>query len=234
MMTSGVVGAMALIILSPIALRGLFAGIDVDWPLLSNIGQTYGAVSALLAAGALVVLGFSVALQAREVRHSREQAARSTQFELMRMILDDPVYREVVGWGAQEGLASDEFRRDIYLNLLLNWWRMLWEFKDMPEVEVREAARRDVFSGKAGRDYWRRQGEKRLLFAKTRRERRFEEIFAEEHAAAMVAEPVEPPPDRRRNVRSAAGRRAVIAAALGAGAVAGMACHRLLWRSRAA
>ncbi|MFV2175287.1 DUF6082 family protein [Actinomadura sp. LOL_011] len=61
------------------------------------MGQTYGAVSALLAAGALVVLGFSVALQAGEARHAREQAARGTQFELMRMILDDPVYREGEG-----------------------------------------------------------------------------------------------------------------------------------------
>lgn len=234
MMAFGVFGAMALIIFSPFVLREIFSGTDVDWPLLSDIGQTYGAVSALLAAGALVVLGFSVALQAREARHAREQAARGTQFELMRMILDDPIYREVVGWSSQDGLTPDEFRRDIYLNLLLNWWRMLWEFKDMPEVEVRQAARGDLFSGNAGRDYWRRQGRARMSYAKTRRERRFEEIFAEEYEAAIAAGPVEPTPGPRGTDRGAAGRQAgVVVAALGAGAVAGIVGRRLLRRSRA-
>jgi hypothetical protein len=227
-MVSSVIGAMVLVILSPLAMLGMFADIDVDWPLLGNIGQTYGAVSAMLAAAALAVLGVSVALQAKEMRHAREQAARSTQFELMRMMVDDPVYREVVGWDSREGLSSDELRRDVYINLLLNWWRMRWEFKDMPEHEVRAAARGDIFFGSAGRDYWRRRGEQRLSFAKTRRERRFEEMFAEEYAAAMAAGPEEPPLERRRN-----GRRVGIAVALGAGAVAGMACHRLLHRPRA-
>ncbi|CNF16636.1 Uncharacterised protein [Mycobacterium tuberculosis] len=225
-MMSTVIGAMVLVILSPLAMLGMFADIDVDWPLLGNIGQTYGAVSAVLAAAALAVLGVSVALQAKEMRHAREQAARSTQFELMRMMVDDPVYREVVGWDSREGLSSDELRRDVYINLLLNWWRMRWEFKDMPEHEVRAAARGDIFFGSAGRDYWRRRGEQRLSFAKTRRERRFEEMFAEEYAAAMAAGPEEPSPARRTN-----GRRVGIAVALGAGAVAGMACHRLLHRS---
>ncbi|MFD0901709.1 DUF6082 family protein [Actinomadura sediminis] len=227
----GIIAAMAVIIFSPFFMREMFAGSDVDWPLLSNIGQTYGAVSALLAAGALVVLGFSVALQAREARHAREQAARGTQFELMRMVLDEPVYRDVVGWSAQDGLTSDEFRRDLYINLLLNWWRMQWEFKDMSEPEVRQAARRDLFSGNAGRDYWRRHGDLRRSFALTRRGRRFEEIFAEECAAAIASGPVGPQSARRSPDRGAVGRRTGVAVAvLGGAAVAGMVGRRLLRR----
>ncbi|WP_051301112.1 DUF6082 family protein [Actinomadura rifamycini] len=229
----GVAATIVLVILSPFVLRELFAGSAVDWPLLSNIGQTYGAVSALLAAGALALLGFSVALQAREVRHAREQAARTAQFELMRVMLDDPVYREVVGWSARDGLAPDDFRRDLYINLLLNWWRMRWEFKDMSEAEVRYAARGDLFSGNAGRDYWRRRGEARLSFVANRRARRFEKIFAEEYEAAVAAGPVGPTPARSEAARGAASRRAGAAVvALGAGAVAGMAWRVLARRAR--
>lgn len=46
----------------------------------------------------------------------------------MRMMFDDPVYQEVVGSGTREGLSSDELRRDLYINLLLNWWRTRWEW----------------------------------------------------------------------------------------------------------
>lgn len=204
-MALGVVGMLALILGSPFALRALFADSETNWSLLSDIGQTYGAVSALLAAGALLLVGFSVALQAREVRHAREQAARGQQFDLMRMVLDDQFYRELFGVDAPGGLSAEEFRGDIYFNLLLNWWRMRWEFKDMLEREVRDAARNDFFAGQAGLDYWRRRGRARLLYAKTRRERRFEEMFAEEYEAAVAAGAARP---GRRNGRRSARRQA--------------------------
>ncbi|TMR07138.1 hypothetical protein ETD83_01580 [Actinomadura soli] len=223
---------LALAGLSPFLLDAAYSGTRMDWARLSDIGETFGAISALLSATALVALGMSLALQAREVRHAREQAARSAQFELMRLILEEPVYQEVLGRRLREGLTKDELRRDIYLNLLINWWQMRWEFKDMPEVEVREAARLDLFSAEAGRDYWRRRGEARLSYANSRRGRRFNEIFDAEYRAAMVRvedeEADEEPVSQRAVTLAARARQAGVAVLLlVAGAVAGSVFRRL-------
>lgn len=49
-----VIVSMGLVVLSPLALRALDNGDEVDWNRLSNIGETYGAVSAIVAAVALL------------------------------------------------------------------------------------------------------------------------------------------------------------------------------------
>lgn len=232
---TGLAGIAALVVvaLSPFILQLGYSGSRMDWGRLSDIGETYGAISALLSGGALVILGISLALQAREIRHAREQAARNTQFELMRMMLDEPAYQEVLGGRMRDGLTVDEVRRDIYLNLLLNWWQMRWEFGDMPEIEVREAARMDLFSAPAGRDYWRRRGTARMSYANSRRGRRFNEIFDEEYREASLRDSWERATRRRRADSALSRRRAgMVAALVGTGLTAGALSYRLMARSR--
>lgn len=118
-----------------------------------------------------MAIGWSLRLQVQELRHAREQAARTTQNELMRMLLDEPLYRAAVGGGPDPDVTEDEFRQGVYLNLLLNAWQLRWEFGDMDEREVRAIAESEIFCATPGHDYWRRFGAARLAAANTRRAR---------------------------------------------------------------
>jgi hypothetical protein len=64
--------ASGLVAASPFALR-LLSGRVTDWGQLSLIGQTYGAASALLAVLALIGVAFTLFMQAREAKSSRER-----------------------------------------------------------------------------------------------------------------------------------------------------------------
>src|SRR5690349_1967572 len=95
-MTAGVtIVLVALVTLSPLAFRGLLSFPGINWATLSNVGQTYGAVSALLAALALSGVVVSIFFQVRESRYNRIQVARARQFDLARLAMDNPFYLEV-------------------------------------------------------------------------------------------------------------------------------------------
>jgi hypothetical protein len=51
--TVSIIAFLILVILSPLVLRLLASSFNLNWSNLSNIGQTYGAVSALITALAL-------------------------------------------------------------------------------------------------------------------------------------------------------------------------------------
>lgn len=92
-----VIVSMGLVALSPLALHLLDDGSQVDWNRLSGIGETYGAVSAIIAAFALFGVMVSLVIQNREVRGARRIARRAHHVELMRMAMDDSRYMEC--WG---------------------------------------------------------------------------------------------------------------------------------------
>jgi hypothetical protein len=69
---------------SPIAMQWL-AGRSVDWARLSNVGQAYGGVSAVLSALAFCGIAVSLAFQWQQVRISQVVASRERHFELVRL-----------------------------------------------------------------------------------------------------------------------------------------------------
>ena len=69
--------SLTLVTLSPFALRVIIFLPGINWVKLSNVGQTYGAVSALVAALALAGVAISIAMQAREARYNRWEAGRA-------------------------------------------------------------------------------------------------------------------------------------------------------------
>jgi hypothetical protein len=165
----------ALVIISPLALRAIALIPNISWPELSNIGQTYGAVSALLAALALVGVAASVLMQNRELRHSRWESGRARHFEIIRMALDDPLYRQVYGARA---MPENEARLEGYVNLLLEYWAMLWEFGDIQEERLRTILA-ELLGSSAGHAYWQKFGSSRLHEAGTKHERAFQRIADE-------------------------------------------------------
>ncbi|MFF4194265.1 DUF6082 family protein [Nonomuraea sp. NPDC001831] len=81
---------------SPLLLK-LLVPEDARWQQLSAVGETYGAASAILSAFALVAIGFSLFLQAKEMRLSRSAANRAHHLQLMQLQMTHPVLRRGLG-----------------------------------------------------------------------------------------------------------------------------------------
>ena len=175
---------LALVTASPLALRSLANLRQFDWLRLSNVGQTYGAISAMLVVIGLSGVAVTVFLQVRESRHTRVQAARTRHYDLMRMALDDPVLMEVSNQ-LRRLPTHNERRQAIYINLLLRFWLMLWEFNDISEARLRSYAA-DLFETEPSRTYWRKIKTQPSL-ADTRKERRFTQIVSEEYQNSITS-----------------------------------------------
>lgn len=108
--------ALALVLASPLALTVFEDGAaDRDWRRLSEIGQTYGAVSALLSTLALGGVLVSLLLQRQAARLEREQAQRALHVELMRMAIENPDLQACFGpFG--DGLSDVERGQWTYIN----------------------------------------------------------------------------------------------------------------------
>ena len=180
---------------SPVALD-LFDGDAARWERLSFIGQTYGAASALLSAFALAGIVVTLVLQARDTKVSREQGQRLTHSELLKMALENPVYRRA--WGpVLPGRDPDADLQQIYVNLIFSSWQMSFELKTMDERLLREVTS-SLFKGAPGRRFWAGARETRIATSVTRRERRFHRIVDEMYQAAEAEGPPLPseePPD---------------------------------------
>jgi len=185
-----VIVSMGLVVLSPLALRALDNGDEVDWNRLSNIGETYGAVSAIVAAVALLGVMVSLVVQSREARAARKNARRAHHVELMRMAMDDPRYMEC--WGPY---LTDDFAAEgqyTYVNLIIAHWYSEYEVGELPDILLRATAA-SVFASAPGRLYWRNTGTFWRDNYSGRRVRRFHRVLEETYQAA-IKKPASTPP----------------------------------------
>jgi hypothetical protein len=188
-----------LVLMSPFALRALGNVHGFNWAKLSNIGQTYGAISAILVALGLSGVAVTVFLQVQEARQSRVQAARDRHHELMRMALEDPVLMQALQ--PLPDFSDDEHKQVVFLNLIVQFWLMLWKFDDIDEIELRRQLAAELFSTPIGRRSWSQyQGARNDTEARRARGRRFYDILDEEYhsATAAYAKPA-PSPTTRAN-----------------------------------
>jgi hypothetical protein len=174
---------LAFIVLSP-AVLGLLSGDTNYWARLGNIGQTYGAASALISVLALTGVAGSLFFQAREAKASRDQALRSLHLDLMKMAMEDHAYAE--SWGPffddDDHVAQ---RQHMYINLIIEHWRMMCEFGSMTEVHLR-AVSHIVFLGDPGRRFWADARELRLRSAGSKFERNFHQVLDDEYQKVLV------------------------------------------------
>jgi uncharacterized protein DUF6082 len=171
-----VAGAMILVLISPLGIYELVAVQHTDWERLSYVGQTYGAVSALLDAAALVGVVVSVLLQVRETALSRVQAGRSRHFELIQMAMQDPLLMQAFHSLSDSAEAN---RLNAYVSLLIQNLQMLWDSRDIEEDELRSNLA-DLLVTDAGRRYWQQFGHVRMsLFTDRRRQQEFVQIIDE-------------------------------------------------------
>jgi hypothetical protein len=172
----------------------------VSWPFvfarLSNVGQFYGTISALASSLALVGIAISLLHQARAGHTAREQAIRSLQQQLIRMEMDDPALMTAIGapWGLPIPAESAIIRDHLYIHMWATFWAGNYVVGELNATAVREVARLELFSSKAGRTYWATV-RKRALSTNEGRYLRFARIVDEEYQKVIannvpVADPV--------------------------------------------
>jgi hypothetical protein len=181
------VGALAT---APILLTAI-RGQSKDWSELSDIATTYGAAAALLSVLALAGVAVSLVFQARETKASRDQALRTLHVDLLRMAMDNEVYRRC--WGDFfDSTDPDEQRAQMYVNMIFSHWEMMFELNALSEVALREAAG-IVLAGPDGRRFWAGSRDIRAKSASTRRKRHFHAIVDAEYLRLPSSTPGTPP-----------------------------------------
>ncbi|TDB80272.1 DUF6082 family protein [Micromonospora sp. KC721] len=226
---------LAAVLFSPIGLLWIGERPGYDWPLLGNVGEAYGAASAILAGLALIGVAASLVIQAREAKAAREQALRGLHTDLLKMAIDDPGLLEC--WGPiEQSTDLDWFRKHVYANLIVSHWQLMWEVDVLSEPHL-EVLADQFFKGAIGRRFWTEARGPRMKAETSRRARRFTIVVDRSYQAAIDAGPAtdetsSPPPhlpevgaDVQRVQRGGAGSGAAclaIGVVLGAcGALAG-------------
>lgn len=179
---------LALVALSPLALRELGSIRGVHWSQLSDIGQTYGAASALLTGLALIGVAGSIVFQVRAINVSRKQAMREQHAHLIEMALTDPLYQRA--WGGLHDIygSTDKYRQHGYINLIVSFWQNDYVLSGFSENALRGAAS-SFFRGEAGRDFWADTRDLRLQSSQGRRDKRFCHIMEQEYQKAITTGP---------------------------------------------
>ncbi|WP_148308152.1 DUF6082 family protein [Actinoplanes friuliensis] len=127
------IGFLAVIVASPWLTRSL-VGRPGDWRELSEVGQAYGGISAILSGLAFCGIACSLILQWHQTRLSQSMTARERHFELVKMGLEDPsliMQTEVPG-------GDPAMRRKFLVcSLWMAHWAMLWDTRTVDRTELR-------------------------------------------------------------------------------------------------
>ena len=227
-----VIALVATMVLSPFLTTAL-ARFELEWPLLSNVGESYGAVATVLSGAALIGVVAAAILQARQTRISAEQAVRQMHLEIQREAWKDPNLlraTELVPLGREE-LA----RRFAFLNIYFMYLRMGYLSGHISIDEIEDLAAHS-FSTSAGNYYWRRVSshlhrhfERNFVQAL---ERGFERSQEQLEGFFLDDEDVAAGPKPSNSERARIRRTALMTSAAVAGALASEGARRLLSRSR--
>jgi hypothetical protein len=179
----GVVAMLLVLALSPLTLLAVDHFFPSDWGRLGNIGQAYGAVSALFAGVAVGGVSLSMVWQARQLRVSELQAQRMLQFEVMKLMINDPSLRAISP--PSTGSSVDEWKMHIVTNLLFVSLLMGYEIREISPDSLRDSMR-SRFDSPFGRRFWPRVRESYASNATTTLRQQFIHIVDEEHERAMA------------------------------------------------
>jgi hypothetical protein len=187
--------ALVLVIFSPFAITRL-EGLSKDWAELSNIGSTYGGISALISSIALGAVVISLLYQARAGHTAREQSIRSLQQQLIRMEMEDPTLMTAMGapWGLPIPAESANIRAHLYIHMWTTFWAGNYVVGELTGPAVRKLVRSELFNSNAGREYWTTIREN-VLSTNEGKYRHFARIVDEEYWKVLasnvpIAEPV--------------------------------------------
>jgi hypothetical protein len=139
-----------LIVLAPFATARL-TSLPLDWKGLSDIGQAYGALSAVLSAFALCGIAASLVMQRQQYRLSEAQTFRERHYDLIKLTFEDPELKPC--WGESSSGSGLTEKEAAYCNLIIDHWYMMWRIGHLSQAELHRVAA-SFFKGEAGRAYW--------------------------------------------------------------------------------
>jgi hypothetical protein len=149
---------------------GIVAGLSStrstqNWQLLSNVGQAFGGLNALLSGLALLALVVTFSLQLRELRSQQAELAlqrtalhrsatadlRKLHVDLIKMALDDTELAEV--WPSYHEWNETRRRQYLYVNLILQNISLQTELGNLSPAQAESSLRR-LFKSPLVREYW--------------------------------------------------------------------------------
>ncbi|MEV4423555.1 DUF6082 family protein [Patulibacter sp. NPDC049589] len=193
------IAAMISVALTPLLLGRLYAA-SHDYSRLSDIGQAYGAASAVIATVALGVVLAGLMLQYRQFTASRLQALTDAEDQLILIAMKDPHYRQC--WGALVAPADVDEGDYYYCNMILTNWKRAWQLRDLSEAQVR-AYLVNFFESEISRRFWRDKGDWHKKVKPAGRRARLIEIINEEYLRAEKSGPPSRPYEPRTPAQSA-------------------------------
>jgi hypothetical protein len=179
-------------LITPWAL-GQVASTQQDWSQLSDISQTYGALSVPLSAIALSGVAASLIYQVRQTNIANQEAQRSSHRQMLMYALEHPEF--LVCWEPVSGMSTVEMRRLIYTNMIVSNWHSDYLLRRWNDQEA--LARFSVhFQGTVARTHWEKTAANWRRVAEASgdaRRVRFVDIADESYTAAAAAGPGVPP-----------------------------------------
>jgi hypothetical protein len=142
---------------------------DRDWKTLSDAGQAYGGISAIVAGLGFCGIAASLALQARQTRLAQAISARERHFELVKLGLEFPE----LSYQIRED-PPEIYKKKVLINLWVSHWLLLWDIGEADEASLRFAFN-DLFRDSIARLWWKDWGSK-WAARDTRQHRQFSRI----------------------------------------------------------
>ncbi|MEU9876722.1 DUF6082 family protein [Streptomyces phaeochromogenes] len=168
-------GLIGLIAWFPFILRAT-APPGVDWNGLSQIGQTYGAVSVLFSAAAFLGVIISILHQAKQTQTMHEEIRSSIHKELILRALDDESL--MYCWDPPIAPSTvTEARQTMFCNLIYRLW--LTEYVvGRANLEATQITLEIHFNGEVARRHWGMNGHLWIKWAMANARRREQEFFS--------------------------------------------------------
>ena len=186
---SCVLSTFALILGTPFILSAL-APDDLDWGQLSNVSQTYGALSVFFSAAALAGVAVSLWYQARQTQIAQEAARRDAHRELIILALGDPSF--LACWEPPHTPMSATRRKQIlFTNLIVTNWESDFRLRNLGKAALRDMFD-GHFQGEIAREHWLTGGPGWRVSAESSADpmrRQFVEIADERYARAIAGGP---------------------------------------------
>ncbi|MFI1996664.1 DUF6082 family protein [Actinoplanes sp. NPDC020271] len=142
------------VLISPllIGIAGRLNG--VDWQELSDIGQAYGAASAILSALAVLGVAASLTLQGRALRAASVHSVRNAHRELLGRVMDDPnTYLPATGFQRwrNAGMRPEQWS---FLTSYFGYAYAALDCGVVSEEDMRADIFTPMFAGEVGRKWW--------------------------------------------------------------------------------
>ncbi|WP_256340494.1 DUF6082 family protein [Streptomyces sp. 2231.1] len=179
-----------MLILGTPFLLDVLAPEDLNWGRLSDVSQTYGALSVLFSAAALAGVAASLWYQARQTQIAQEAARRDAHRELIILALGDPSL--LACWEPPHASMTAIRRKQVlFTNLIVTNWE-----SDFRLGNLSEAALRDMldghFQGEIAREHWVTGGNGWRVSAELSADpmrRQFVRVADERYAQALASGP---------------------------------------------